>query len=145
MFHELHKEMQEQTLFDLLGRLSHDGYLIAEAGHSQAISDNDLEEAWECYYEDSAKCVNLLETMHGFIFEQEHTIESSVGMKDWNRIVATAKDLLKEQDNEVDAAMDRLSKVFTFLPPLEIRQAVEQAADELAAEPEKEQEIDDEF
>jgi aminoglycoside N3'-acetyltransferase len=131
MFHELNNQIKNnQTLFHLLEKLAHAGY-IKQHVDSSGLTEADLEEVWQYYYEEPDKAVNFLETMHGFIFEQEHTQESMLGIKDWNRVVASAKDFLEEQDGEVDAAMERLEKVMSFLSPLEVRRAVEQAQEEM--------------
>jgi hypothetical protein len=130
MFREALEHMKGNTLFALLEQLAHAGYVKKEV-HPDNLTENDLNDVWEAYYRDPAEAVNLLETMHGFLFEQQELHEFGMGLKDWNRIVAAAKDMLEEQDGEVDAAMERLQSMFTFLPSLEVRRAVEQAKDEM--------------
>ena len=61
-----------------------------------------------------------------------HTLaDSLLGMKDWNTVVASAKDII--QDKEGDP-FDLLAKRFTFLDQLEIKRAIEQAQEELEEE-----------
>jgi hypothetical protein len=133
MFQDALEHMRGNTLFALLEKLAHDGYLRQHAD-SDMLTEKDLEEVWEAYDRDPAEAVNLLETLHGFLFEQEKAREFGLGMRDWNRVVAAAKDFLEEQDNEVDAAMERLGKTFSFLSPLDVRNAVEQAREEMQGE-----------
>jgi hypothetical protein len=130
MFQEALEHMRSNTLFALLDRLSHDGYLKKQVCPESLTSD-DLEDIWEAYDRDPAEAVNLLEIVHGFLFEQEKVREFGLGTRDWNRVVAAAKDFLEEQDNEVDAAMERLEKTFSFLSPSDVRNAVEQAQKEM--------------
>lgn len=54
--------------------------------------------------------------------------ESLLGMKDWNTVVANAKDII--QNEEGDPAK-LLLKRFSFLDQLEVKRAIEQAQEEL--------------
>lgn len=59
--------------------------------------------------------------------------DSPLGMKDWNQLVASAKDILQDTEGE-GTPEERLQKIFTFLNLLEIKRAIEQAREEMDEE-----------
>jgi hypothetical protein len=129
MFHEALNDISgELTLFNLLEKLSLAGFIKKEVC-PDSVTEDDLQEAWEYFDEDPAKAVNYLETMHGFLFEQEFekTQEATLGMRDWNRVVATAKDVVTEIEDELNIerlAKDKLAKIYTFLSDLDVSRAI---------------------
>lgn len=54
--------------------------------------------------------------------------DSLLGMKDWHRVVASAKDLIADGEESPGEALGRL---YSFLDELEIKRAIEQAQEEL--------------
>ena len=61
-----------------------------------------------------------------------HTLaDSLLGMKDWHRVVASTKDLIVNGEENPGEALGRL---YSFLDPMEIKRAVEQAQEELGEE-----------
>jgi len=138
MFHELLNSIQHgRTLIQLLENLSHYGFQIKTKSKTE-ISDALLEELWEFYDESPERAVVSLETYYGFLFERDETQETVMCARDWNRVVAAAKDVLDDVDGDIDAAKEKLRKIFSFMPRLEIRQAIEQAQEELANAPKRE-------
>jgi len=70
MFQELLNEMSDGTLHSLLSKLNQEGYIIKEADKS-LISDADLADAWDNFYDDGAEAaVDYLETYFGFVFDR---------------------------------------------------------------------------
>lgn len=58
-------------------------------------------------------------------------VESLIGMKDWNQVVASAKDIIRTEEGDPE---DLLARQFTFLDQLEIKRAIEQAQEEIGEE-----------
>lgn len=70
MFHDALNEMGDNTLHNLLGKLSHAGFIVKHADKS-VVSDTDLADAWDQYHNKGPDAaVAYLETMFGFIFDQ---------------------------------------------------------------------------
>lgn len=57
--------------------------------------------------------------------------ESLLGMKDWNTVVASAKEIIRDGEGDPVAL---LAKRFSFLDQLEVKRAIEQAQEELSEE-----------
>lgn len=55
-------------------------------------------------------------------------VDSFLGMRDWNQVVASAKDIIRNKEGD---PAELLAKRFTFLDQLEIKQAIEQAQEEV--------------
>jgi len=56
-------------------------------------------------------------------------VDSFLGMRDWNQVVASAKEIIRSEEGD---PAELLAKRFTFLDQLEIKQAIEQAQEELS-------------
>ena len=129
MFHHALNSIQDSSLKTLFSRLRENGYYEKEIGH---LTDEELAQAWDYFYDgEIPKIVHFLECRK-FIFEKKPIQEFGLGMKDWNRIVRQAKDLLAENDPET--AKEELQKRYTFLASLDATRAIEQAQEEFEEE-----------
>ena len=127
MFARTLSEIGDGFFKSLLEKLEECGFVVESVDES-ILSDDNLAEAWDHYYDDPNLAVSYLETMFGFIFERKAQNESStIGLKDWNKLVIAAKELIKEYG--VEEASEHLAKTFSFLNMFEIEKLIDQAVE----------------
>ena len=133
MFSDLLNEMsnglnESMSISHLLHKLEQEGFEVEHYPAASLLTAEDVADVWDEYLENPASAVNYLETKFGFIFtRKEQNESSSIGLKDWNKLVLAAKEAVEEYG--VEEAAEHLAKTFSFLNMFEIEKLIDQVVE----------------